>query len=296
MLGMNALRRPHTRHAAILSVNLPSSIFLQQEMVSTAPAEASTMVPYVYQRPCPVSVEAHGGNVKEHRSVEGKAIGNTRSLLNRFEVCGADYSILWQIESSPQRELPFVLRSVIVNQGSIDGFLGLRRLQTHTDTTHVAKVRVGLCPLFNRPSRDVPLGRHLRSQQYRIDFVRILFLRCRQSGVVCAALLWRRDRRLIGRAAGCREQQQRHCEYRHPPGRKCEAPDHTTILTPQPNPRFRSSARHHAAWLNHQDWLDLHVVRRRGHRVGDVTLHTHPVILGESLVFQSDYAGEPSFA
>ena len=90
MLGMNALRRPHTRHAAILSVNLPSSILLNEEMVAAATAEASTMVAYVYQPSCPVSVEAHGGNVKDHGSIEGKAIGDTRSLLNRFHVPWSD--------------------------------------------------------------------------------------------------------------------------------------------------------------------------------------------------------------
>jgi hypothetical protein len=89
-LGMNALRHPEARHAAILPVNLPSSIFLHQEMIPTTTAQASTMVPYVYQSPCPVSVEPHGGNVKDYRSIEGKAIGGTRSLLNRFHVRRSD--------------------------------------------------------------------------------------------------------------------------------------------------------------------------------------------------------------
>ena len=61
-LGMNALRHPEARHAAILPVNLPSSIFLHQEMIPTTTAQASTMVPYVYQSPCPVSVEPNGVN------------------------------------------------------------------------------------------------------------------------------------------------------------------------------------------------------------------------------------------
>jgi hypothetical protein len=89
-IGMNALRRPEARHAAILSVNLPASIFLHQEMVSTATAQASTTVAHIDQRSCPVSVEAHGGNVEDHKKIEGKASGNTRSLLNRFHVRGSD--------------------------------------------------------------------------------------------------------------------------------------------------------------------------------------------------------------
>ena len=46
-LGMNALRHPEARHAAILPVNLPSSIFLHQEMIPTTTAQASTMVAHI---------------------------------------------------------------------------------------------------------------------------------------------------------------------------------------------------------------------------------------------------------
>src|ERR1017187_10342155 len=121
---MNALRRPQTkRRTTVFLVNLPSSIFLHQEMICTAPTEASTIVPYVDQSPCPVSVEPHGGNVKDHRSIEGKAIGNTRSLFNRFEVCGSDQRILWQIEFAIQNEKLPVLRNVIIKHWPIDGLL-----------------------------------------------------------------------------------------------------------------------------------------------------------------------------
>src|ERR1019366_2306029 len=87
-LGMNALRHPEARHAAILPVNLPSSIFLHQEMIPTTTAQASTMVAHIDQPSCPVSVEAHSGNVEDNKRIEGKASGNTRSLLNRFHVRG----------------------------------------------------------------------------------------------------------------------------------------------------------------------------------------------------------------
>ena len=41
----------------VFLIDLPSPVFLEQQMVCTAPTEASTMVPYVYQSPCPLSVE-----------------------------------------------------------------------------------------------------------------------------------------------------------------------------------------------------------------------------------------------
>src|ERR1035441_2706559 len=102
MLGMNALRRPEARLAAILLVNLPSSIFLHQEMIPTTTAQASTMVAHIDQPSWPVSVEAHSGNVEDHKRIEGKASGNTRSLLNRFHVRGPDQRILREIEVSLQ--------------------------------------------------------------------------------------------------------------------------------------------------------------------------------------------------
>ena len=90
-LAMNALRRPQTkRRTTVFLIDLPSPVFFEQQVVCTAPTEVSTMVPYVYQSPCPVSVEPHGGNVKDHRSIEGKAIGNTRSLFNRLDLRGSD--------------------------------------------------------------------------------------------------------------------------------------------------------------------------------------------------------------
>ena len=118
------------------------------------------MVPYVYQSPCPVSVEAHGGNVKDHGSIEGKAIGNTRSLFNRFEVCGSDQRILWQIESllhPPRRNGLATCHTIIVTPQPYLRFQSLR-------PDDGLDKNVCRCAFANRPSTKPKLARPNRQQ------------------------------------------------------------------------------------------------------------------------------------
>src|SRR4051794_28917459 len=85
--GMNASRRPHTqRRTTVFLIDLPSTVFLEQQMICTATTEASAMVPYVYQGSCPVSIETHGGNVKDHRSIAICRLPGTVRVLARTPV------------------------------------------------------------------------------------------------------------------------------------------------------------------------------------------------------------------